>query len=188
MVSWKQSQGQDADDAFKNPFLLTPSKDPYTRAIQDWMCGQRRMKGFITTTNHSSTLQREPERIQPTRILDAPNLEDDYYQSLLDWSPTNNCIALGLTDQLYLWDASRQVSQMAYRLGGEHLEDDRISAVAWQPGSSVMALGTKTGGLFLIDPSTSSRKGRYGLIRKFPGHSGRIGKGCIERPVWIVDC
>lgn len=175
MVAVSRKDGDDG--SLKNPFLLTPSKDPYTRAIQDWMCG--RLKGPITATNRSSSLlvPSEPERIQPTRILDAPNLEDDYYQSLLDWSPTNNCIALGLTDQLYLWDASRQVSQMAYRLGGEHLEDDRISAVAWQPGSSVMALGTKTGGLFLIDPAnTDNGRGRGGIIRKFPGHSGRIGK------------
>ena len=39
----------------------------------------------------------------PFRILDAPNLVDDFYLNLLDWGK-ENIIAVALSDELYLWN------------------------------------------------------------------------------------
>ncbi|KAJ1639683.1 hypothetical protein T492DRAFT_832716 [Pavlovales sp. CCMP2436] len=40
----------------------------------------------------------------PERILDAPDMIDDYYLNLLDWSSTN-VVAIALGDSVYLWNA-----------------------------------------------------------------------------------
>ena len=41
----------------------------------------------------------------PERILDAPELLDDYYLNLLDWS-SSNVLGVALGDSVYLWNAS----------------------------------------------------------------------------------
>jgi len=40
----------------------------------------------------------------PERVLDAPDVVDDYYLNILDWSNTN-MVAIALRDQVYLWQA-----------------------------------------------------------------------------------
>lgn len=40
----------------------------------------------------------------PDRILDAPDIVDDYYLNLIDWSP-NNILAAALGSTVYLWNA-----------------------------------------------------------------------------------
>lgn len=41
----------------------------------------------------------------PFKVLDAPDLQDDYYLNLLDWS-SQNVLAVGLGTAVYLWNAS----------------------------------------------------------------------------------
>ena len=42
----------------------------------------------------------------PDRTLDAPELIDDYYMKLLDWS-TRNVVAITLKNTVYMWNASK---------------------------------------------------------------------------------
>ena len=42
----------------------------------------------------------------PERILDAPELVNDYYLNLLDWSADNR-LAVALGENVYLWNAGR---------------------------------------------------------------------------------
>ena len=41
----------------------------------------------------------------PDKILDAPDLVDDYYLNLLDWSKSN-ILAVALRHCVFLWNAS----------------------------------------------------------------------------------
>lgn len=41
----------------------------------------------------------------PFKVLDAPDLQDDYYLNLLDWS-SQNILAVGLGTAVYMWNAS----------------------------------------------------------------------------------
>ena len=41
---------------------------------------------------------------KPYKVLDAPNLQDDFYLNLIDWSSKNQ-IAVGLDSSLYIWSA-----------------------------------------------------------------------------------
>lgn len=43
----------------------------------------------------------------PEKILDAPEIMDDYYLNLLDWS-SSNLLAVALKQSVYLWNASDQ--------------------------------------------------------------------------------
>lgn len=43
----------------------------------------------------------------PEKILDAPEIMDDYYLNLLDWS-SSNMLAVALKQSVYLWNASDQ--------------------------------------------------------------------------------
>lgn len=63
----------------------------------------------------------------PYRVLDAPELADDFYLNLVDWSSTN-VLGVGLGACVYLWTAhTAQVSKLC-DLGNVH---DTISSVSW---------------------------------------------------------
>ena len=40
----------------------------------------------------------------PFKVLDAPQLQDDFYLNLVDWSATN-VLAVGLMGAVYIWSA-----------------------------------------------------------------------------------
>ena len=41
----------------------------------------------------------------PYKVLDAPQLQDDFYLNLVDWSSTN-VLAVGLLGAVYIWSAA----------------------------------------------------------------------------------
>lgn len=41
-------------------------------------------------------------RLSPEKVLDAPELRDDYYLNLLDWS-SRGPLSIGLNDKVYLY-------------------------------------------------------------------------------------
>jgi hypothetical protein len=57
----------------------------------------------------TKTKAKKPKDIPiiPFRVLDAPALRDDYYCSLLAYSPTVQCLAVGLGPHVYLWSETR---------------------------------------------------------------------------------
>ena len=62
----------------------------------------------------------------PYRVLDAPDLQDDFYLNLLDWS-SQNVLAVGLGPSVYLWNAgSGQVTKLC-----DMNDNDLVTAVAW---------------------------------------------------------
>lgn len=46
-------------------------------------------------------------RIQAEKVLDAPNMVDDFYLNLLDWS-NQNILAIALNQTAYLMDVSNK--------------------------------------------------------------------------------
>ena len=64
----------------------------------------------------------------PERILDAPELLDDYYLNLLDWG-CNNVVAVALGPTVYLWNAGSGDIQQLCQTSED--SDDFITSVAW---------------------------------------------------------
>lgn len=68
---------------------------------------QNPLKVVYSHTKTPSSISRGVNRHiphAPDRILDAPDIKDDYYLNLLDWSE-QNILAVALDKTLYLWDA-----------------------------------------------------------------------------------
>jgi cell division cycle 20-like protein 1 (cofactor of APC complex) len=72
----------------------------------------------------------------PYRVLDAPELADDFYLNLVDWSSTN-VLGVGLGSCVYLWTAHNAAVSKLCDLA-EH--NDTISSVSWVQRVSHFAL------------------------------------------------
>lgn len=93
-------------------------------------------------------------------------MRDDFYLNLVDWSDSNN-IAVGLSQCVYIWDAS---SSAVTKLHDYSQDEDLVASVCWSRlGGQYLATGTHTGIVHLWDTETQK------LLRTFEGHEGRVG-------------
>lgn len=106
----------------------------------------------------------------PERVLDAPELVDDYYLNLLDWSPTDNVVAVALGRSVFLWAADTGAIAELATLPGE---DALVTAVRFMRGPGAgpfVVVGTGDGDVQLWDCA----RGRQ--LRSLRGcHAGRVG-------------
>lgn len=102
----------------------------------------------------------------PIKVLDAPELMNDYYLNLLSWG-ANNILAVALGQCVYLWNADTGDINELMALDG----DEYISSVQWSDagGSSHLAIGTSDAAVQLWDVAASRR------VRTMNGHSSRVG-------------
>jgi len=103
----------------------------------------------------------------PSRILDAPDLMDDYYLNLLSWSDTN-VLAVALAQTVYLWNAASGDIQELCTLESDS-SDNYVSSVSWvQEGGAHLAIGTSSGTTQLWDVQASKQ------LRSMDGHTDRV--------------
>ncbi|KAF0689567.1 Aste57867_18986 [Aphanomyces stellatus] len=100
----------------------------------------------------------------PTKVLDAPELMDDYYLNLLSWG-SNNVLAVALGPSLYLWNAASGEIDELMSLDG----DDYISSVAWIQEGNTLAIGTSQSTVQLWDAGATRH------LRTLRGHTMRVG-------------
>jgi cell division cycle 20, cofactor of APC complex len=100
-----------------------------------------------------------------SRVLDAPDLVDDYYLNLLHWGSSNS-LAVALGSSVYLWNASNgQVNQLL-TLGNE---SEYVGSVKWSTTqSNTLAVGTSNNTIEIWDAKEEK------LIREMTGHSARV--------------
>ncbi|TCD67760.1 substrate-specific activator of APC-dependent proteolysis [Steccherinum ochraceum] len=102
----------------------------------------------------------------PYRVLDAPELADDFYLNLVDWSSTN-VLGVGLGACVYLWTAHTAAVSKLCDLSNTN---DTISSVSWVQKGTTLAVGTLSGRLHIYDANTLQRQ------RSYPqAHANRIG-------------
>ena len=56
---------------------------------------------LLSNSTNKSSLQRKISGV-PERILDAPDIVNDYYLNPIDWSATN-LLAVALANTVYIW-------------------------------------------------------------------------------------
>ena len=100
----------------------------------------------------------------PTKVLDAPALYDDFYLNLVDWS-SNNLLAVGLSNSVYIWNATNSKVAKLVELG----DHDLVTSNSSSPSSNILAVGTHSGEVQLWDCQ------KIQILRTFKGHTGRIG-------------
>src|SRR5699024_3565313 len=89
---------------------------------------------------------------QPERILDAPDIVNDYYLQLIDWSSTN-ILAVALKNEVYLWNAATGNIDNLLSLN----ESDYVSSLSWVQDGDFLAVGISDGKTQLWDVSKSKR-------------------------------
>ena len=98
----------------------------------------------------------------PFKVLDAPQLPDDFYLNLLDWS-FSDVLAVGLGPAVYLWSAaSSSVSCLV------DLPRDTVCSVSWTPTGDSLAVGDSAGRVHLYDVQ------RGVAVRTMEGHKARV--------------
>jgi len=114
-----------------------------------------------------TTIRHIPEA--PERILDAPDLESDYYLNLLDWS-SQNVLAVALGPTVYLWNATDGSIQELTTL--QETNDgpiEKVCSVSWVPGDgNFLAVGTSDSKVQLWDVNECK------LLRSMGGHGDRV--------------
>jgi cell division cycle 20-like protein 1, cofactor of APC complex len=101
----------------------------------------------------------------PFKVLDAPELQDDFYLNLVDWSSTN-VLGVGLGTCVYLWSAcTSQVTRLCDLANRE----DSVSSVSWSEKGNYIAVGTFKGDVQIWDAAVSK------LVNTLSGHTARVG-------------
>ncbi|CAH0553546.1 unnamed protein product [Brassicogethes aeneus] len=139
-----QKKAPSAPEGFQNPMrvIYTQSKTP------------------ASVKNSTRYIPQAPDR-----ILDAPDIVDDYYLNLVDWN-SNNILAAALGAHVYLWDAGTgNIEQLLELEGG----NDYICSLAWIQDGDTLAIGTTTGTVELWNTTIRKR------LRVMEGHSARVG-------------
>ena len=101
----------------------------------------------------------------PFKVLDAPDLQDDFYLNLVDWS-SQNVLSVGLGPCVYLWSAC--TSQVT-RLCDLSCDNDSVTSVAWNERGNLVSVGTNKGLVQVWDVAANKR------ISVLEGHSARVG-------------
>lgn len=113
----------------------------------------------------------------PSRILDAPDLVDDYYLNLISWSSTN-ILAVALGPSVYTWNADTNTVQLLCQLSN----GDIVTSVSWMAkgsssssssgssssSSALLAVGCNSSRVELWDAVAQKQ------VRTLGGHSARV--------------
>ncbi|KAF8460032.1 WD40-repeat-containing domain protein [Kalaharituber pfeilii] len=79
--------------------IMSATVDIWSRGSENYKMGPRKS----TAQNSQTVLSKNTVPTTPFRVLDAPGLRDDYYCSLLAYSPVAHSLAVGLHSDVYTW-------------------------------------------------------------------------------------
>lgn len=157
--------------------MSTPSRrqrviDPYSfnnlRVFDN--CGDLAFNDSIGGSINGASTIKNTRKINsaPTRILDAPELVDDYYLNLISWGK-DNVLAVALGQNVYLWNAATGDIHHLLTLPGQ---EDFVTSVRWADLSghtNYLAVGTNDGPVEIWDTLAMKK------VRTLGGHTARVG-------------
>lgn len=111
------------------------------------------------------TPRKQPRYVNkvPYKVLDAPDLQDDFYLNLVDWG-SSNVLGVGLGNSVYMWNSqSGTVTKLC------ELRDDTVTSVNWIQRGTHLAIGTGKGLVQIWDAERCRR------LRTMIGHTNRVG-------------
>lgn len=100
------------------------------------------------------------------KILDAPEIRNDYYLQLLDWG-VNNFVAIALNQSVYVYNVATSQRSTNYV---EYPPNSYVSSVAWMgTQNQVLAVGLSNNIVHIWDIEKQKN------VRALYSHSGRVG-------------
>ena len=124
---------------------------------------------LLANYSYNRTFKRKIN-LTPERILDAPNLVDDYYLNLLEWGKSN-ILAVALGPEIYLWNGENCETSLLMSIQRDNDNDNNnsiITSVSWMNNGVCLGVGLPTGGIELWDVVKCSR------IREIEAHKDRV--------------
>lgn len=88
------------------------SLSPVKKSTQDFLTAPRKQPRAVSKV--------------PYKVLDAPELADDFYLNLVDWGHSNNILGVGLNQSVYLWNSG---NGRVFKL--TDFPDDPVTSVNW---------------------------------------------------------
>jgi cell division cycle protein 20 (cofactor of APC complex) len=144
----------------ENDRVLTYSERPPVPEAHDTL-------KVLYTVGKETTTKAKISRVIPKesiKTLDAPDLLDDFYCHLLDWS-SQNFVAVALGNVVHLWNGETGKTEQLCEVD----ETVDITALRWTACGSHLAVGGSDSIVNLYDASTAKK------LRKLTGHSMRVG-------------
>lgn len=122
------------------------------------------LKVLYSATRNPTSAKKTTRHIPqvPERILDAPEILNDYYLNLVDWSAANH-LAVALGSRVYIWNAASGSITELMSLEGEY-----VCSLKWIGEGNYLAVGTSNGEVQLWDIEASKRS------RVMAGHRSRV--------------
>lgn len=151
-----------ADDAKGSRILSFKQKAPKPTEAH-----HNNMRVLYTQNRSSAPIAKKAFRhidSTPSRILDAPDLLDDYYLNLLDWS-CGNQVAVALGCAVYLWDAGTGNIEL---LCENEEDDNNITSVSFMNDGTHLAIGNNYNSVQLYDVERKAK------VRTMNGHAARV--------------
>ncbi|CBF83655.1 hypothetical protein AN2965.2 [Aspergillus nidulans FGSC A4] len=111
------------------------------------------------------TPRKQPRYVNkvPYKVLDAPDLQDDFYLNLVDWG-SSNVLGVGLGNSVYMWNSQTgRVTKLC------ELKDDTVTSVSWIQRGTHLSIGTGKGMVQIWDAERCRR------LRTMIGHTNRVG-------------
>ncbi|KAL9030629.1 MAG: hypothetical protein Q9196_001265 [Gyalolechia fulgens] len=115
-----------------------------------WKYGEWTREGDISPIRKA--VKKEPKSVPsiPFRVLDAPQLRDDYYCSVLAYCRTSGTLAVGLSNKVYLWSESFGVQYP--RMAETARRNTYVTSLSFssaEGGHSILAIGRNSGHISL---------------------------------------
>ena len=117
---------------------------------------------LISTESEFETIRKIPQ--EPERILDAPNLADNFYYNPLDWG-AKNILSVCLGSYSYLWN----YNNLETNLLTKNKYDVEYCSSSFMDNGICIGLGLNNGDIELWDIEKKIK------IRSLKGHSERVG-------------
>ena len=133
----------------------------------------------IITPENNNKLYRKIQKT-PIRILDAPNLVDDYYFNILDWGK-ENIIAVALSNEIYLWNNDNLQTSLLMKYENKDNDDmnNYITSLSWMNNGICLGVGLPNGAIQLWDINKKIK------LREINAHDDRIS--CLSWNEYILS-
>ena len=136
---------------------------------------QKENENILNNNNFDFNLAQRKISIKPYKELPAPNLMDDFYLNLLDWSSKNQ-IAVGCTSSVILWNNNKTQSETLFtyeiqeqnNIPNEN-NNKYVSSLIWSEDGDKLAVGNSFGLVEIYDINKKE------LISSYKGHAYRVG-------------
>lgn len=122
----------------------------------------------------------------PSKVLDAPGMEDDFYKQVLEWTE-KNLLLVALQDMVYSWLPDTNATDVVFT---NENKDDKVSALRADSSGRKLAVGTQAGQLLLVDleeKTHSQLTNNCGRISCIDMYANQIAVGCKEKGLMLVD-